>query len=48
MQSALARLSHVVLAINHDLDHLRDLLQAANDDLVALDEAIAMILDTCF
>ena len=46
MQSALTSLGHVVLAFDHDLDHLRDLLQTTDDDLVALNKAVAVVLDT--
>ena len=46
MQSALTSLGHMVLAFDHDLDHLRDLLQATDDNLVALNKAVAVVLDT--
>ena len=43
VQAALAGSRHVFLAVNHHLDHLRDILEFRQDDLVALDEAVAVV-----
>lgn len=47
MQSALAGGCHVGLAVDHHLDHGRDVLQTRENDLVALDELVAVVLETC-
>jgi hypothetical protein len=45
MQSALARLGHVLLALDQRLDLLGNLVQAAQNDLVALDESVALVFE---
>jgi hypothetical protein len=46
MQSTLTSLSHMFLTIDHDLDHLRYLLKTTDDDLVALNKTVAVVLHT--
>jgi len=45
MQSGLARLGHVQLAIDESSNHLGDLLEPSKDDLVALHEPVALVPD---
>lgn len=45
MKSTLASLGHKFLALDKSLDHLADFLQSAQNNLVALDESIALVLD---
>ena len=44
MQSTLARLRHMFLALDHHLHHLTNLLEATQDNLIPFNEAIAVIL----
>jgi hypothetical protein len=45
VKTALSRFGHVLLTLDKDLDHFTNFLQSGKDNLVALDKAVALVLD---